>query len=77
MSLISRRLFEHHPSAHLNRIKSGLAACLRRKVGDAWRPIVDEMYRVHGDEMMVADLAAERKRSRRSNTKVMRRLLQV
>jgi hypothetical protein len=37
MGLISRRVFEYHLSAHLNRIEPGLATLLRRKVGYAWR----------------------------------------
>jgi hypothetical protein len=56
MSLISRRLFEHHLSAHLNRIKPGLAALLGRKTGYAWRPIVDEMYRERAGDLTFANL---------------------
>jgi hypothetical protein len=51
MGLISRRLFERHLSAHMNQIQPGLAALLRRKVGYAWRPIVDEMYRQRADDL--------------------------
>jgi hypothetical protein len=56
MSSISRKLFEHHLSAHLNRVKPGLAALLRRKTGYAWRPIVDEMYRQRADDLTFANL---------------------
>jgi hypothetical protein len=56
MRLISRRLFEHHLSAHLNRIEPGLAALLRRKAGYAWRPIVDEMYQQRADDLNLANL---------------------
>jgi hypothetical protein len=56
MSLISRRLFEYHLSAHLNRIEPGLAPLLRRKTGYAWRPIVDEMYRERADDLTFANL---------------------
>jgi hypothetical protein len=38
MDLISRRLFEHHLSAHLDRIKPGLAALLQRKAGYSFTP---------------------------------------
>jgi hypothetical protein len=41
--MISRGLFEHHLSAHLNQMEPGLAALLRRKVGYAWRPIIDHI----------------------------------
>jgi len=37
MGLISKRLFETKLWEHVNRLKPGLAALLRRKVGDAWR----------------------------------------
>jgi hypothetical protein len=54
--MISRSLFENHVSAHLNRIEPGLAAILRRKVGDAWRPIIDHMYRERADALTFANL---------------------
>jgi hypothetical protein len=56
MRLISRTLFEHHLSAHLDRIEPGLAALLRHKVGYAWRPMVDEMYQQRADSLTFANL---------------------
>ena len=56
MRLISRRLFEYQLSAHLNRIEPGLAALLQRKVGQAWRLILDEMYRQRADDLAFANL---------------------
>jgi hypothetical protein len=56
MRLISRRHFEIQLSAHLNRIKPGLAGLLRRKVGDAWRPILDEMYGERADDLTFTNL---------------------
>jgi hypothetical protein len=54
--MISRGLFEHHLSAHLNQMEPGLAALLRRKVGYAWRPIIDHMYRECADKLTFANL---------------------
>jgi hypothetical protein len=54
--MISKRLFEHRLSAHLNRMEPGLAARVRRKVGYAWRPIIEHMYREHADELTFANL---------------------
>jgi hypothetical protein len=56
MRLISKGLFEYHLSAHLNRMEPGLAAQVRRKVGYAWRPIIEHMYREHADDLTFANL---------------------
>jgi hypothetical protein len=54
--MISRRLFELQLLAHLNRMEPGLAALLQRKVGFAWRPMIDHMYRERAGKLTFANL---------------------
>ena len=55
--MISRRIFEFQLSARLNRMEPGLAALLQRKVGFAWRPIIDHMYRECAGKLTFANLS--------------------
>jgi hypothetical protein len=54
--MISRRLFELQLTAHLNRMEPGLAPLLQRKVGYAWRPMIDHIYRERADKLTFANL---------------------
>jgi hypothetical protein len=56
LGMISRRFFEFQLSARLNRMEPGLAALLQRKVGYAWRSIIDQMYRERADRLTFANL---------------------
>ena len=51
MALLSRQVFELRIRVQLDQLEPGLAGRVRRKVGFAWRPIVDKMYRRHGTEL--------------------------
>jgi hypothetical protein len=54
--MISKQFFKSHLLAHLNRMEPGLSAILQRKVGYAWRPIIDQMYRKRFNDLTFANL---------------------
>ena len=57
MGLISKKHFENQVTAHLNRIEPGLAAVVQRKTGNAWRPIIDKLYRDRASNLTFANTA--------------------
>jgi hypothetical protein len=57
MTLFSRVQFENQMVLRLSGMERGLAARARRRVGYAWRAIVDDMYEKHRDHLTFANQA--------------------
>jgi hypothetical protein len=57
MSRISRAQFERRLTIRLEGIERGLANSARQKTGNAWRLIVDHMYKEHADALTFANIA--------------------
>jgi hypothetical protein len=55
MAFISRRLFEIQLCAHLDRMDAAFVPRVQRKVGFAWRPIIDQLYRERVGQMSFAN----------------------
>jgi hypothetical protein len=57
MSLITKGEFEHFLTKQLEHIQRGLTIKAKRRIGDAWRAVIDQMYRDRTDDMTYGNLS--------------------